>query len=274
MVMCDVLRVLIYSVALIYPSPLRYQPQPPSLLPSPSFLPSFHLPLINSLSTQIHSQPLLFSSSQPLPLLFLRLFFTSLHSIAVQMFTSLPDRPNLWAPPLAQEDEDDDFISIVLGGDDSEWDDPWPVESKHALVSSTSTPAFTTSSLPSLATSVRTPYASHTLDLPMLSVKPFSADKAVNSKSLTARCSNTTITQAHTTTRTPSEEAVSPALPHRLPLLSSGVRHIAALEVRGQSGLLGGPYIESIVYGDRVVLLTGEAALNVVSCHGRIPCLS
>lgn len=204
----------------------------------------------------------------------------------LEMFTSIPDRPKLWAPPLAAADDDSDSINIVLD-DFDDWDD-WPLDSndkdKDSLPRSGSvSPAF---HLPSLVPASSQPrpvvQLSASLTTSISTIRPATtrgATTATQTASNITRQNNQRPThplvqpvQSTFPTSAVDHSLSNPAptdpprqTQHLVALYTSGVRHVPALEVRDQWGLLGGTYVESMVYGDRVVLLAGEAALSSVS---------
>lgn len=196
---------------------------------------------------------------------------------------STPDRAKRWAltpPPLVEVDDEVDDISIILGPE-SDWDDDWRPDAYIKASTRNSTSIFTFS--PPLIDSVITfPPSTGSLSLSSSTTgtslvrTPRSPQSSFpSSTGLPALLEEHTyagIVNGNPLTQTPDPsstvrptEAKTPQ--HLLALFSRGVTHIPAHEIRTQAkkSILNGPYIESIVYGDRLVLNAGEAALSAVS---------
>ncbi|BEI80934.1 hypothetical protein CcaverHIS002_0200940 [Cutaneotrichosporon cavernicola] len=211
---------------------------------------------------------------------------------------SVPDSAKRWALqptplPEVEDDEADEADDISILGNGSEWDDDWspdaytkpsttednhssnsplapylprlPATSQRSTVSAGSTSTFPSSSSSravssSTATStiLCTPPSPHKslTGFPALLEKYSYAGKVSSGKAVAPMSNSST---SVTTRRTEAK-----SLQHLLALFSRGVTHIPAHEIRTQTKktILSGTYIESILYGDRLVLNAGEAALS------------
>ncbi|BEJ11638.1 hypothetical protein CspHIS471_0200980 [Cutaneotrichosporon sp. HIS471] len=201
---------------------------------------------------------------------------------------SVPDNLKRWAlqpTPLPKiEDNDNEADDLSILGNGSEWDDDWspeaytkpsttednhssepsfapylprlPATSQPSTVSMDSTSTFPSSTASSIIVCTPpTPHKSLT-GLPALLEEYSYAGKVSSGKAVSPTSNSST---SATTRRTEAK-----SLKHLLALFSRGVTHIPAHEIRTQTkkSILNGTYIESILYGDRLVLNAGEAALS------------